>query len=541
MIRRASSRRRGVVLLIVLVTVSILLLVGYQYVNLMYAENSSAVVSGRLTQSRHLADSGVHYASFVLAFPQTIGLSDSTDSYRPWSGLVYDNADVFHMRPINGPNGVKGYFTVVSRRDPLSDPNASTQGFRFGVEDENGKINLNAARALMKKDQTAATFIQTMIKAIPNINEDQANAVLNWTQEGGSDDASYYSALGYQEKGGPYDTTDELLLVKGWTPRQLFGNDRNRNGRLDPDEDDGSGMVDMGLSRYFTVYSRELNVDSTGQPRINVMSTDLQTLKSQLDAAGIPQDMSTFLILARCIPRSSMPSNTGSALDMLSVLRNQPPAEPPAGVAIDGTSLVISDITQLKPDQSANITSLWDLLDSYLACSQGQGAAQQQGWLMSPFQRSNKDQLRQTLNLLLDKCTLTDDYEIPARININTCPSDLLVAMGINETDSEKLIQYRPSYDMDPSQAQYYKTPAWLVTEADLQPSVIKLFEKYITTYSQVYRFQVVGYYEIKGPQVRLEVVVDTNNGRPRILLWRDLTDLGKGYRFNEGGSTYTP
>ena len=270
MVRRKIDKRRGVVLLIVLVVVAILLLVGYQYVSLMYAENSSAVVSGRLAQSRHLADSGVHYASFVLAFPQTMSLSDSADSYRPWSGLLYDNSDVFHMRPINGPNGIKGYFSIVSRRDPLSDSLATTQGYRFGVEDENGKVNLNAARALMKKDPTAVSFIQTMIRAIPTINEDQANAVLNWTQEGGSEDGSYYSSLGYQEKSGPYDTTDELLLVKGWTPRQLYGNDRNRNGRLDPDEDDGSGQVDMGLSRYFTVYSRELNVDSTGQQRINL-------------------------------------------------------------------------------------------------------------------------------------------------------------------------------------------------------------------------------------------------------------------------------
>ena len=227
---------------------------------------------------------------------------------------------------------------------------------------------------------------------------------------------------------------------------------------------------------------------------------------------------------------------------MLNLLRNRPPSAPPAGVTIgDDNKLVISDITRLKADQTANITSLWDLLDTYLACQQGQGQGRRQGWLLSPFMRSNKDQLRTTLNVLLDKCTLTNDYEIPARININTCPSDILTAMGLNATDAEKLVQYRPSPDMDPGMIPNYKTPAWLVTEADLQPSVIKLFEKYITTYSQVYRFQVVGYYELKGPQVRLEVVVDTNNGRPRILHWRDLTDLGKGYKFNQGGGSYVP
>src|SRR4029079_1393128 len=194
--------------------------------NLMYAENSSAVVSGRLAQSRHLADSGVHYASFVLAFPQTMGLSDSPDSYRPWSGLLYDNSDAFHMRPINGPSGIKGYFSIVSRRDPLTDGEATSQGYRFGVEDENGKINVNAIRQLINGPNGSqyATLVETLIKAIPNINEDQALAVSNWSKSGGSEDGPYYSGLGYQEKGGPYDTTDELLLVKGWTPRQLYGN-----------------------------------------------------------------------------------------------------------------------------------------------------------------------------------------------------------------------------------------------------------------------------------------------------------------------------
>jgi type II secretory pathway component PulK len=531
-----TDKRRGVVLIIVLVVVTILLLIGYQYLNLMNAENSSAVVSGRLAQSRHLADSGVHYASFVLAFPQTMNLSDTAESYRPWSGLLYDNHEAFHYRPINGPNGVKGYFSIVALRDPLSDEMAATQGYRFGVEDENGKINLNAARKLMDQDPQAASFIETMIKAIPTINEEQATAVLNWTKAGGTEDASYYSGLGYTEKMGPYDSTDELLMVKGWTPRQLYGNDRNRNGRLDPEEDDGTGQVDYGLQKYFTTYSRELNVDSTGQQRINLMQPDLNQLKTQLDAA-VGTELSTYLVLARCIRRSKMPTS-GTPLDLLTLLNNSSNLEgPPAGVVIQENRLVITDFTLLQPNQNANITSLWDLVDTYVACQQGQ----QRGAVFSPFMRSNKDQLRNTLNLLLDKCTLTDDYEIPARININTCPADVLTAMGVNATDAEKLVQYRPSPDMDPSLAPYFRTPAWLVTEAELQPSVIMLFEKYITTYSQVYRFQVVGYSELAGPQVRIEAVVDTNNGRPRILHWRDLTDLGKGYRFTQSRGSFVP
>jgi type II secretory pathway component PulK len=545
MMHQRLPQRSGVVLITVLIVLAVLLLVGYQYLNLMNAESNAAVVSGRVTQSRYLADSGVHYASFLLAYPQTQGVSDGTDtdSYRVWPGSVYDNSDLFHARPVNGPSGVKGYFSIVSRRDPASDQQASSIGYRFGVEDENGKISLNAIRQLIRKDSSMESKIKTILLAIPNIDEDKANAVINWSKEGGTPDpgeASYYSSLGYQAKGGPYDTLDEMLLVKGWTPKLLYGNDKNRNGRLDPDEDDGSGAVDLGFQKYFTVYSRELNVDSTGQQRINLMSSDLVDLKTKLDAA-LGTDISNYLILARTTKQQAIPQGGISAIT--GMMRNNRPGPVPQGVAIQQGKIAITDVSKLRADSSVKYTTLWDFMDQYIAFSPpgNPGPQSQPVSMVSPFQSGDKEKLRTSLALLFDKCSLDADYEIPARININTAPADVLSALGINQADIEKLLEHRPSPDMDPSTIPYYKTPAWLVTEAELGVDVLKLFSPYITTYSQVYRFQVVGYYELRGPQVRLEVVVDANNGRPRILHWRDLSDLGKGYNFSQGGPTLSP
>jgi len=42
--------------------------------------------------------------------------------------------------------------------------------------------------------------------------------------------------LGTRIKSGPYDSLNELLLVRGVTPELLFGKDKNRNGVIDPDE-----------------------------------------------------------------------------------------------------------------------------------------------------------------------------------------------------------------------------------------------------------------------------------------------------------------
>ena len=77
------------------------------------------------------------------------------------------------------------------------------------------------------------------------------------------------------------------MFVKGVTPQLLLGNDQNRNGVLDPEEDDGSGTLDRGWSAYLTVYSREQNVDSQGNPRIYVNDQDLDSAVSEpLDRRG---------------------------------------------------------------------------------------------------------------------------------------------------------------------------------------------------------------------------------------------------------------
>jgi type II secretory pathway component PulK len=535
--RLQQHHRPGVVLLTVLIVLAVLLLVGYQYLNLMTAESSASVVSGKVTQARYLADSGVHYASFVLAYPQTAGISDSDDSYRIWPGYVYDNTDLFQARPINGPNGIKGYFSIVSRRDPAIDPNSSTSGYRFGMEDENAKINLNAIRKLLNDPANAslASTITNMLQNIPNFDSDKANAVVNWTQTGGTPDSSeqsYYSSLNYNCKAGPYDTTEELLLVKGWTPRLLYGNDRNRNGTLEPDEDDGTGQIDFGFQKYFTSYSREMNIDSTGQPRININDSNLQNLKTQLDSAFGNPNITTFILLART-----------TALENLATPIPAPPPEPLAGLrgfGRTGNNLTITNPSLLNG--SVKIASLWDLIDKKKRIESAPGPA---GTLTatSPFLSADPNALRPILSTLFDKFSLTGDSELPARININTVPVDLLTAMGMNSTDVQNIIDHQPSPNTDPSVLTNYRTPAWLLTEAGVSMSTIRalntggLLDKLFTTYSQVYRFQVVGYFDQKGPQVRLEVVVDANNGRPRILHWRDLSDLGKGYNFSQGGS----
>ena len=69
------------------------------------------------------------------------------------------------------------------------------------------------------------------------------------------------------------------------------------------------------------------------------------------------------------------------------------------------------------------------------------------------------------------------------------------------------------------------------MTKAGLSATKMQKLEPYITTRANVFKFQVLGYFGGKsGPITRVEAVVDTSCGRPRILYMRFLSGSGKAF-----------
>jgi hypothetical protein len=102
----------------------------------------------------------------------------------------------------------------------------------------------------------------------------------------------------------------------------------------------------------------------------------------------------------------------------------------------------------------------------------------------------------------------------------------------LQESDVQNIISLRPQSSSIEAPDSIFQTPAWLILEAQISPTTLAKLDKYITTRSQVYRVQSIGYFDAGGPSARVEAVIDTNGGQPRILYWRDLTELGKGFDF---------
>ncbi len=119
----------------------------------------------------------------------------------------------------------------------------SGQSVRFGLMDESGKLNLNA---LMQANMTDEQR-EVALSWLPGMTPDIARSILDFLDPddsprptGGGVGVLQDAQPPYEAKNGPLNSLDELLLVRGVLPAMLYGEDANRNGLLDGNEDDGA-------------------------------------------------------------------------------------------------------------------------------------------------------------------------------------------------------------------------------------------------------------------------------------------------------------
>lgn len=153
-----------------------------------------------------------------------------------------------------------------------------------------------------------------------------------------------------------------------------------------------------------------------------------------------------------------------------------------------------------------------------------------------PCPLGDPSQVTSQMPILFDQCTTSLNPDLTARININTVSATVLNALSaaypntIATSDVQSILNNQPTYTGGETPDPIYATPTWLVTKANLSAATLKTLEPIITARSFVYRFQVIGYYDGGGPTSRVEAIVDTSNGRPRLVYQRDLNALGKGF-----------
>lgn len=528
---RSHDPRRGYVIFAVLIVVVVLSLVAYRFTDSMTAEYKVGARANDAAQAKAAAVSGLHYAAAVLSDRATFASELDSDPF--------DNEDIFARVEVPAGGGAtarkKAYFDV-----RCVAPSADGGGYeqRFGVIDEGGKLNINSMIAL---DATGEALYNALLK-IPNMTPEIADAIVDWvdaddTKRASGAESSEYSSLPnpYKAKNGPLNSLDELLLVQGVTPELLYGGDRNRNGVMD----EGDTSADRGWSDYLTVYGRELNVASDGQVRTYLNGDNLTTLQQQL-TPQLGDELTTYILASKLftvtqtdasgnIPGASTTAATvtaSSGATRVTVSAGGTGSQRGTRAATpDELQAAVSAKMATTFTGGNRVKSLADLMYTCIKLPRPADAKPEDPdvYAYSPLLDTGK--LATMLPALMDRTTVKQAVEMVPRINVNTAPCEVLMAVpGMTDAYADAIVSARQSQPPgDPG----YVSGAWLITSNTLPPSAYKAMEKYITGSTMVYRVQSVGYLEgTGGPVARMEAVIDTNQGAPRFLLVRDLTDL---------------
>lgn len=506
---RPREHRRGIVLVIVLVVVAVLSLAAYSFTQMMFAHNETTHVAGRQIQAKLLAASGVESVRAFL-------MQDPTAQAE--AGGLYNNPDHFQAIQVlvSEDLGQQGRFTVLA---PAFDESSNSVGVRYGIEDESARVNVNA---LLEIDKAAAAVGmenvgRDLLMALPGMTVDVADAILDWIdsdEEMREFGAEFGDYLDYAPKNGPLETVEELLLVRGVTPDLLFGYDVNRNGMIDASEMEGVGAgsetPSRGWSAYLTLHSKERNTQPNGEPRINLNIEDMQALHDSLSLV-FPEEWVVFIIAYR---------------------QNGAYQEDQEGEAYSGGEL---DLSQPGKEET-KLKQVLDLVGKKVQVKfQGD---EENTVLQSPF-AEDLVSMNTYMTTLMDYVTVAD-ATIPGRININQAPREILAGIpGITEDVVEQIINARsvdPSVD-DPSR----QHETWLLTDGIVTLDEMRSLMPMVCARGDVYRMQVVGYYDEGNASARLEVILDATELPPRVLLWRDISHLGRGYPLETLGAALAP
>jgi general secretion pathway protein K len=324
------------------------------------------------------------------------------------------------------------------------------------VTDEAGKLNINS----ITKEQ---------LMALPYMEEYIADAILDWRD--GDDEpqaqgveAGYYENLPvpYTIRNGPFRTIRELLRVKGVTEELLYGEDTNLNGKLDSNErdadvsppfDNGDEVLDQGWIAYLTCYSYEKNVDADGNRRININQADQKQLESEL---GIKTAQAKWIV-----------DNRGGGYKSIADL-----------------------ISNNSPSTSQQ--------------SSGGGQNQSEPIDLATF----KD--------IADRITIVNEEKIPGRVNINTAPREVLVALFGGDDSAEQL-----AYTVLANRASLmdgFQSIAELLDQESMTVERFKAIAELITVRSEVFTIRCLATAQTSGARVQTEYVVDRSESPCAIL-----------------------
>jgi hypothetical protein len=437
---------------------------------------------------------------------------------------VYHDPDSFRSRLLvdsTTPRGRLRWSLVVP-----DETNSESGNTRFGLTSENSKFNVNRLSDLDAFDTEEEGLAYQALSAIPGMTEDIVNAVMDAldtdseSRPGGAELTDYESSGIYNAiPNGPFESIDQLLQVQGVTPELFYGEDANRNGLLDPNEDDGSdlppednadGILDLGWRDYLTASSLERNITPDGNPKIN-LNQGLMTELYDAVEAELGTEAASFIVAYRL---------AGTEY---------------AQKAFDSPRVDITDVSRNEIDLT--VVPAWQFTSVYELIGGTTNEVKMVSGRNETFETPWPDDAGTLLTIvpqLEDLFTTTDEAWIEGRININQARDEVLQAIPFIPIDAPNaIVLARPPVRLQNSSSSGMSrrtSAAWLVVESIVDLETLRQIGPWVTTGGDVFTVQSIGRYDEGGPSVRLEAMINATEYPPKLSSVRNLTHLGTAY-----------
>jgi len=285
---QSAGRSRGAALIMALFAVMILTALAVTFASVVRTDVLLAGNRAAMLQAFYAAQSGVNYCRTVLAAddPSVDSLAAQTD----WVQVEDAQTGAIEWQyPVSSPPSVE-----------LDIPGFTVSAV---IEDESARLNINTAT-------------ESMLLALPGMTQDAAESILDWRDADEQArpmgaESDYYLSLPtpYEAANHPFDTIDELRLVRGMDTALLEGDGTDAtlgNG----DSSLPSASAAPGLRNLVTVRSGEGNVDRRGTARLNLSTLTANTaelaLRARFPNLFAPNDFTAIRARLRQSPLRSL-------------------------------------------------------------------------------------------------------------------------------------------------------------------------------------------------------------------------------------------
>ncbi len=549
--KRRRSPRLGMALLVVVVLVMLISLGAYRFSFYMESQYRVTRSAQEQVHARLAAMSGLEVATAIVELPLSQrtdlgGLDNNESAFRDI--LVSDVP--LSLGGERDPNAWRfclvspqGNQSVASNRTAATSTLGGSSGsIRFGLENESAKLHIPT---LLAWDRMKPGHARAALLGLPGATEGTVDA---WLLSLGAT-----RRIETQAAGNESVTLDDVR--QAW-----LGGDLNQNYQLDPlerrlvsqskggpnsrsarDRSLTEAVAFSPLQRYLTWYSGHRNTTRNGAPRINLNDTDLAQLHRNLSAIW-PADRANFVIAMRQYgPGSDGLISDGPRSDGPSVSPSKPTDPSPATQTVAQPGPALSTQATAAPTGTAPIewvqgwspdfskSSLYtfrsalDLVGAVVnlpptisssGSSGSTGSSSRSGattsakrFVRSPFS-SDLSEMRNYLSNLLDDVAVDLSPTSIGRVDVSAAPFEVLAGVpGLDLTLAQQIVQYRSGAADANKTEDGANTIAWLVNAMDI--AKLKELEPYLSSRSDVYSVQSIGYRDDRSAVYRITATID--------------------------------